>query len=167
MPSGSRCRPAGSTTPASSRSGRAGCSGSSAAVDAYHDWNADRIVVESNNGGEMCEMVIQGVDPTVSVKTITASRGKRTRAEPVSSLYEADEAREKEAKVRHVGVFPELEEEQTTWTPEDPSPNRMDAVVWGLTELKISKPPAAVRGSHVAEGMMEDYAVADDVGGYL
>jgi phage terminase large subunit-like protein len=113
-----------------------------AAVDAYHDWEADKIVVETNNGGEMCEMVIHGVDPSVPVKRVTASRGKRTRAEPVAILYVRDEERGREERIRHVGVLPELEDEMTTWTPEEESPNRMDAAVWALTELAVWKPPA-------------------------
>lgn len=115
---------------------------SQASVDAYHDWEADKIVVETNNGGEMCEMVIHAADDSVPVKRITASRGKRTRAEPVSILYVRDEEHDREEKIRHVGVLPDLEDEMTTWTPEEESPNRMDAAVWALTELAIWKPPA-------------------------
>lgn len=114
-----------------------------AAVDAYHDWDADRIVAETNNGGEMVELTIRGYDRTVPYRSVTASRGKRTRAEPVSALYYADPDHEKVATVHHLGVFAELEEELTTWTPADESPGRLDAMVWGMTDLKIWKPPGA------------------------
>lgn len=120
---------------------------SQASVDAYHDWEADKVIVETNNGGEMCEMVIHAADPGVPVKRISASRGKRTRAEPVALLYVRDEEHEREEKIRHVGAFPDLEDEMTTWTPEEESPNRMDALVWALTELAVWKPQRRSRVS--------------------
>lgn len=120
-----------------------------AAVDAYYEFEADLIVVEVNNGGEMCELVIHSVDPTVPVKKITASRGKRTRAEPVAALYEADEEREKVGRVHHVGPaadFAALEDELTSWVAGDASPGRLDAAVWALTELKLwAAPPVPMR----------------------
>jgi phage terminase large subunit-like protein len=127
------------------------------AVDAFHEWKADRIVAEKNQGGEMVELTIHGVDPTVPVTLVTATRGKRTRAEPVAALYEGADGWEedptvKQPQVRHVGVFPELEDEMTTWTPEAESPNRMDALVWGLTELKIWQAPAKPMRSSVPQG---------------
>lgn len=121
-----------------------------ASVMAYHDWKADAIVAETNNGGDMVEMVIHGYDPTARVEKVTASRGKLTRAEPIAALYVADEEHEKVATMHHVGVFPELEDEQTTWVPGEESPNRMDALVWAAWFLKVWKPPSAGRGSHVA-----------------
>jgi phage terminase large subunit-like protein len=93
-----------------------------AAVDAYHEFRADRIVAEANNGGEMVELTLKTVDPRVPVKLVHASRGKRTRAEPIASLYEGEAP-----KVRHVGYFPELESQMTSWTPDAESPDRMDA----------------------------------------
>lgn len=102
-----------------------------AAVAAYHRWKADRIVAEQNNGGEMVELTISTADATVPVKLVHASRGKQTRAEPVAALYE-------QGRVHHVGNFDALEDEQCLWTPGDPSPNRMDALVWAITELMIS-----------------------------
>jgi phage terminase large subunit-like protein len=123
-----------------------------ASVDAFHDWKADKIVAESNNGGEMVELTIKGYDSTVPVRLVTASRGKRTRAEPISALYFSDVEHEKQATIRHVGAFPELEDEMTTWTPADESPNRMDALVWGFWELKMWKPATAPHGSFVAKG---------------
>lgn len=105
-----------------------------AAIDAYHDWGANLIVAEVNNGGDMVEHVIHSIDPTIPVKKVHATRGKAKRAEPVATLYE-------QHRVHHVGVFPHLEDQMTTWdaieTPDDWSPDRMDALVWGLTELLV------------------------------
>lgn len=94
----------------------------------YHELEADRLVAESNNGGEMIRSVIEGVDPSVPVWLVHASRGKLTRAEPISLLYE-------QGKVHHVGAFPQLEDEMCGWVPGEDSPNRMDALVWALTDL--------------------------------
>lgn len=99
------------------------------AVIAYHAHRADRIIAESNNGGEMVAQTLRTVDPAVPIKLVTASRGKAPRAEPISALYE-------QGRVHHVGAFPALEDEMCHWTPGDPSPNRMDALVWVLTELR-------------------------------
>jgi phage terminase large subunit-like protein len=102
----------------------------SRAVQAYHRHQADRIVAEVNNGGEMVELTIRTVDDKVAYKAVHASRGKRTRAEPIAALYE-------QGRVHHVGTFAELEDEMCDWEPEMPSPNRMDALVWALTELML------------------------------
>lgn len=102
----------------------------SKAVQAYHRHRADRIVAEVNNGGEMVELTIRTVDDKVGYKAVHASRGKRTRAEPIAALYE-------QGRVHHVGTFAELEDEMCDWEPEMPSPNRMDALVWALTELML------------------------------
>ena len=99
-----------------------------AAVTAYHKMGADLIVAEKNNGGEMVEMVIKQVDPTVRVKLVWASRGKATRAEPISAMSE-------QGRDHHLGNFPALEDELCLWIPGDNSPNRLDAKVWALTEL--------------------------------
>jgi len=104
----------------------------SKAVLAYHIHNADRIVAETNNGGEMVELTIRTVDNAVAYKAVHASRGKRTRAEPVAALYE-------QGRVHHVGTYSKLEDEMTDWVPGDASPNRMDALVWALTELMLNK----------------------------
>lgn len=103
-----------------------------AAVTAYHAHEADCIVAEANNGGEMVSLTIATVDPTVRVKLVHASRGKQTRAEPVAAVYE-------HKRGHHVGAFPTLEDEMCLWTPGDPSPNRMDALVWAATELNLAK----------------------------
>ena len=103
-----------------------------AAVTAYHKHKADLIVAEKNQGGEMVELTIRQVDPDVNVKLVHASRGKQARAEPVSAKAE-------KGMIHHVGNFPVLEDELCLWTPGDSdSPNRLDAMVWGMTELMFN-----------------------------
>ncbi|MBU1173015.1 MAG: ATP-binding protein, partial [Proteobacteria bacterium] len=99
-----------------------------AAVLAYHDNKADGIVAESNQGGEMVKGTIHTVDPEVPVTLVHASRGKATRAEPVAARYE-------QGKIHHVGTYPILENEMCLWIPGQPSPNRMDALVWVVSSL--------------------------------
>jgi phage terminase large subunit-like protein len=99
------------------------------AIDAYREFDADRIVAEKNFGGEMVESTIRQIEYNVPVRMVSASRGKAQRAEPIAALYE-------QGRVHHVGVFPQLEEQMATWTPTaGVSPDRMDALVWALTEL--------------------------------
>lgn len=98
------------------------------AVRAYHEHHANLIVAEKNQGGEMVAITIRQVDKYVPVKLVHASRGKIVRAEPVSAKYEKD-------KVHHVGAFPLLEDELCLYLPGDKSPNRLDALVWAITEL--------------------------------
>jgi phage terminase large subunit-like protein len=101
-----------------------------AAVRCYNAHNADRIIFESNQGGDMVAHVLRTESATVPLKGVHASRGKQTRAEPIAALYE-------QGKVHHVGCFAKLEDEMCEWTPGDSdSPNRMDALVWALTELR-------------------------------
>ena len=101
----------------------------SEAIRAYKEFEADRVVAEKNQGGDMVSHTIRTVAPSAPIKLVHASRGKHTRAEPIAALYE-------QGKVSHVGVFPELEDQCVSWTPEDPvSPDRMDALVWALTDL--------------------------------
>lgn len=109
-----------------------------AAVTAFHQHKANFIVAEANNGGEMVLAVIQQVPGAegVPVRLVHASRGKQTRAEPVAAIYEKGNG-------HHVGNFPALEDEMCLWTPGDPSPNRMDAMVWACTALKDSRPQRA------------------------
>jgi len=104
-----------------------------AAVAEYHKFHADLLVAEKNNGGEMVEAVIKQVDPSVNVRLVWASRGKQTRAEPISAIAE-------QGRDHHVGTFTRLEDEMCMWVPGDPSPNRMDAKVWMMTALL---PPAS------------------------
>ena len=100
------------------------------AVRLYHRLGADRIIGEANNGGDMIEALLHNQDTNVAYRKVTASRGKVIRAEPVSALYE-------QHRVHHHGMFAKLEDEMTNWNPQtdDDSPNRMDALVWGCTEL--------------------------------
>ena len=101
------------------------------AVKAYHEWQADCIVAEKNQGGEMVEITIHQVDPNVPVQLVHASRGKQVRADPVSAKAE-------KGKISYVGDFPMLEDELCLWTPGDYSPNRLDAMVWGMTFLIVT-----------------------------
>jgi len=106
------------------------------AVAAYRRHRADRIVAETNNGGEMVEATVRMVDPNVSYKSVHASRGKYTRAEPVSALYE-------HGRVHHVGALSILEDQMCSFTPDldreraKSSPDRADTLVWALTELMV------------------------------
>jgi phage terminase large subunit-like protein len=104
------------------------------AVRAYQEHKADLIVAEKNNGGDMVAQVIKGVDDRIPVKLVHASRGKTKRAEPVANLYS-------QFRVHHVGMFPELEDQMVGWDAKDPdpawSPDRMDAMVWCITELML------------------------------
>lgn len=102
------------------------------AVNAYHHWGCDRLVAEVNNGGDLVQSVIRSVDPHVSYKKVHASRGKRVRAEPIAALYE-------QGRVFHTKPFPELEDQMVSFVPDnmDGSPDRVDALVWALTELML------------------------------
>ncbi len=116
----------------------------SAVVTAYNHNKADRVVAEVNFGGEMVENTLRTVQggARLSYKPVHASRGKMIRAEPIAALYE-------QGKVHHVGQFSELEDQQCTWVQgEGPSPDRVDALVWVLTELMLErqyKKPGTVR----------------------
>jgi len=99
------------------------------AVDAYHIHNADRIIGEVNNGGDMIELTLRTIMPNAPYTAVHASRGKRIRAEPIAALYE-------QGKVFHVAGLGLLEEQLCSWAPDIPkSPDRLDALVWGLTDL--------------------------------
>ncbi|MBQ0822297.1 DNA-packaging protein [Microvirga sp. HBU67558] len=104
------------------------------AVAVYRRLEADALVVETNQGGEMATGVIREVDPSVPVVSVRATRGKYLRAEPVSVLYAQN-------RVRHVGALPELEDEMCDFGPggltSGRSPDRLDALVWALTELML------------------------------
>lgn len=103
-------------------------------VGLLQDWQFDRIVGEINYGGDMVESIIRQQDPNVAYKPVRASRGKRVRAEPIKALYE-------QHRVHHVGTFPELEAEMALWVPDESewSPNRLDALVWALTDLAAGR----------------------------
>lgn len=106
------------------------------AVALYRRFKADRIIAEVNQGGDMVESTIRMVDPNLPYKGVHASKGKVTRAEPVSALYE-------QGVVHHFGSFPVLEDQMSQFTADFDkrimgfSPDRVDALVWGITELKI------------------------------
>lgn len=102
----------------------------SAAVAGYHNFKADRIVAEVNFGGDMVESIIRVMGGGIAFKKVHASHGKYVRAEPVSALYE-------QGRVHHVGFFPELEDQLCEWEPGDKSPDRLDAMVWAITELML------------------------------
>lgn len=101
-----------------------------AAVDLYHQTAADRLVGEVNNGGDLVELALREADPDLSYRAVRATRGKYLRAEPVAALYE-------KGKVHHIGAFPELEEQMCSFVPgrKNGSPDRLDALVWAVTEL--------------------------------
>jgi len=108
------------------------------AIGLYHQYEADKIVAERNQGGDMVRSTLHTVDETVPVKLVHASRGKFARAEPVSSLYER-------GKVKHLKGLDALEDQLVQWEPLGSigSPDRLDAMVWAVTELAlkgISKP---------------------------
>jgi phage terminase large subunit-like protein len=111
-------------------------------ADAARHWQADRIVAEANNGGEMVAAVLRATDIALPLRLVHAASGKTARAEPVAALYEA-------GRVRHVGLFPELEDQlcgltiQGHYAGPGRSPDRADALVWALFETNLSKSGAA------------------------
>jgi phage terminase large subunit-like protein len=120
-------------------------------VAVYDRHRADKIVLERNYGGDLGQAVLQRVRRNLPVRMVTASRGKHVRAEPIALLYE-------QGKVKHVGAFPELEDQLCAMRPDGyagaGSPDRLDALVWALTEL--SGPPKVayvIGGGHLPPGM--------------
>jgi phage terminase large subunit-like protein len=108
------------------------------AIRKYEKWQADLIVGEVNNGGDMVEYVIASLNPKVAFKQVRASRGKQTRAQPIATLY--GNGRTRDPMIHHVGAFPELEDQLCTWVPgEEDSPDRLDALVWGFTEIFLEE----------------------------
>jgi phage terminase large subunit-like protein len=103
------------------------------AVDAFRAWEADRIVAEVNNGGDLVETTLRTVDALIPYRAVHAARGKRTRAEPVAALYE-------QGRVHHVGAFPDLEDQLCAALPEGGGgpDDRLDALVYGITELDLA-----------------------------
>lgn len=133
-----------------------------AAITAFHRHKADCIVAEKNNGGEMVESVIRQAvinarkkDHTIGevpVKLVWASRGKATRAEPISAIAE-------KGRDHHVGSFEKLEDELCLWIPGEASPNRLDAKVWAMTELsqgKTSINPKASVSNYLRDGKRQN-----------
>jgi phage terminase large subunit-like protein len=133
------------------------------AVDAFYSFEADRIVAEVNQGGALVEANIRTVDPSVPYKAVRASRGKAVRAEPVAGLYE-------QGRVHHVGVLVALEDQMVSWDPTQAisrqpskrsnmsggplvrSPDRMDGLVWGITELLLEQQLASRELTHLPPG---------------
>ena len=99
-------------------------------VEAYESYKADKVIAEVNNGGDLVQKVVKTVDPNVNYKAVRATRGKFVRAEPIAALYE-------QKRVKHINRFSLLEDQLCTYNPEisSISPDRLDALVWGLTEL--------------------------------
>ena len=107
-------------------------------------------MAEANNGGEMVELTIHTIDPNVPVTLVHASRGKQTRAEPVSAQYEKN-------RVHHIGEFAALEYELCVWQPGMVSPNRLDALVWAITSL--------MEGTWAVSWGEEDLALEENTNG--
>lgn len=124
------------------------------AIEMYHKWQADKIVYEKNQGGDLIRHTFQTIDDRLPLKWVVASKGKALRAEPVSALYE-------QGRVHHVGSFPALEDQMAFWDPNEGnnrtnSPDRVDALVWAFTELML----------HGGGGEVSvPWATSDDSGG--
>ncbi len=104
------------------------------ACEAYHRWQADRIVAEVNKGGDLVESLLRSIDPTISYQGVHASRRKYTRAEPIAAFYE-------QGKVHHARQsLKPLEDQMCKFLPGmSSSPDRVDALVWALTSLLLEK----------------------------
>lgn len=110
------------------------------AINSLADFKAERIVGEVNNGGDLVEDAIRTRSRNASYKAVRAARGKYNRAEPKAALYE-------QGKVHHVGTFEVLEDQLCMWVPGmgDPSPDRLDALVWALHYLFFGPKPTRIR----------------------
>lgn len=132
-----------------------------AAVAAYRQYEADRIVAECNQGGDMVSNLIRTMAPDVPVSLVRATRGKYVRAEPISALYE-------QGRIRHVGAFAELEDQMVSFTPEHAAQDsgelkdRVDALVWCMASLF----DAMVNHRDWREDMAEPNYGPSSVGGY-
>lgn len=107
-------------------------------IELFHRYRADHVIAEGNNGGDLVRTLLRTIDARVPVRMVNASRGKFVRAEPISSLYE-------QGRVHHVGVFARLEDQMSGFTPDldratQGSPDRVDALVWGLSDLMLKRP---------------------------
>lgn len=104
------------------------------AVSMYRKWSADKIIAEKNQGGEMVSSVLRSVDRSIPIELVHATRGKAVRAEPISALYE-------QGRIHHVGRFDLLEDQMCLFSVDNirnsstGSPDRVDALVWGLTKI--------------------------------
>ena len=129
----------------------------SRAIALYDHWEADDIVIERNQGGDLVRLALEAVRPSISIIEVVASRGKHVRAAPISALYTL-------GKISHVGAFPELEDQMCLMTSAGyegkGSPDRVDALVWGMTELfpalitKSQAPSAHVQAHRGPGGWM-------------
>lgn len=121
------------------------------AVAAYHRWCADRIVAEVNNGGDMVGNTINSVEKNIPYRAVHATRGKAVRAEPVSALYE-------QGRVHHVGAFPALEDQLCAFASDFDrgragySPDRLDALVWAVTDLAVKTRETSTTVGHFGYG---------------
>lgn len=114
------------------------------AIAAYDEYKADAIVAEVNNGGDLVENLLRGRGWRGAYKAVHASRGKRTRAEPISGLYE-------QGRVSHLRAFSELEDQLCNFTPETlTSPDRLDALVWAFTDLMLGSTSSGADFSMIA-----------------
>ncbi len=129
------------------------------AVAAYDRYEADAIVIEINQGGDMVRHTFETVRPGLPIIAVRATRGKHVRAEPIAALYTM-------GRVSHVGVFPKLEDQMCLMTAGgfegDGSPDRVDALVWGFTELFPSLTTKA--GPVLTPGLA--HVIADRAVGY-
>ncbi len=104
------------------------------AISLYHQLSADRIVAEVNQGGDLVEEILRQVEPNIPITKVRATKGKWLRAEPIAALYE-------QHRIFHAGTFPELEDEMCDFGPgglsNGASPDRLDALVWALTDLML------------------------------
>lgn len=116
-----------------------------AALRLYYYYSADRIIGEVNNGGDLIESVIRGEDDLVSFRSVRATRGKILRAEPVAALYE-------KGRVHHAGEYQLLEDQMCNYTgvEGEKSPDRLDALVWAITELTNNRSGSAQEGANMA-----------------
>lgn len=105
------------------------------AIEQFDSLKADRIVAEGNQGGDLVRHTLHSVRSNVPVTIVHATRGKNARAEPIAALYEQN-------RISHAGQFAELEDQMCTWEPlgDQPSPDRIDALVWALTSLMLGNP---------------------------
>ncbi len=109
-----------------------------AVAEAYKNFDADRVIAEVNQGGEMVESVLHHVAPTLPVRQVRATRGKKVRAEPVAALYE-------QGRVSHLAPLPELEDQMCNFSGHGKSPDRLDALVWAITDLMRTAGDPAIR----------------------
>jgi phage terminase large subunit-like protein len=125
-----------------------------AVVKCFDRHQADRIIAEVNQGGDLVESNLRAQRPELPITKVHAKRGKALRAEPVAALYE-------QGKIHHVGVFPELEDEMCDWNPTLPnqkSPNRIDWLVYAVTELlpRLNQKPEIYAPAFVEESDYDD-----------